>query len=164
MREWLENLGQRERLLVVMASVVVVLLLVYSLMWSPFHTAYTNLQDDVQLQRETAQWMKQSAQRLQQLRQQGGAATRGLGNQSLLALTDSTARAQGLASALKRVEPEGSSNVKVWLENAAFDTLVQWLAGLRRTYGIQAETVTMERVADRAGRVNARLTLQAPES
>jgi len=162
MKEWLESLEERERLLVTVAAVALLLLLAYALLWSPFYSGYTRLQGTVVAQRETAQWMEQSVQRLQQLKQGSGAAQQGLGGQSLLALADSTARAQGLAGALKRVEPEGSSNVKVWLENAAFDTLVQWLAGLGTSYGIHAETVTMERVDGAPGRVNARMTLQAP--
>ena len=163
MKAWLESLGRRERLMVFAGAAAVLLLLVYSLLWSPLHEAYSRMQEDVLAQRETAQWMEQSAQRLQQLKQSRGPASGGLGGQSMLALADSSARAQGLAAALKRVEPESGGNVKVWLENAAFDTVVQWLGSLHAKYGIRADAVTMEQVSGMAGRVNARMTLQAPE-
>jgi general secretion pathway protein M len=163
MKAWLESLGRREQLMVFAAAAAVLLLLLYTLLWSPLYDGYSRMRDNVVAQRETAQWMEQSAQRLQQLQQSRGPATGALGEQSMLALADSSARAQGLADALKRVEPEGSSNVKVWLENASFDTVLQWLGGLQARYGIRADTVSMERVSGVAGRINARMTLQAPE-
>ena len=57
----------------------------------------------------------------------------------MLAVTDSTARAGGLAAELKRVEPEGRDSVRVWLDGAAFDVLVKWLVTLSSTHGIQVE-------------------------
>lgn len=163
MKAWLENLAPRERLMVFAAAVLVALLLVYSLLWAPLRGSYVELRDSVAGQRETAVWMQESAQLLARLRQ-SGARSQGLGGQSLLSLADSTARAGGLASALRRVEPEGADSVRVWLEGASFDQLIQWLNGMADRYGVNADTVSLERVADAAGRVNARLTLQAPES
>lgn len=163
MRAWLESLAPRERLMVIAAAAAVLLLLVYSLVWSPLRGGYLELRDSVAGQRDTAVWMQESAQTLARLRQ-SGAGSKGLGGQSLLALADSTARAGGLASALKRVEPEGAASVRVWLDGASFDQVIQWLNGLADRYGVNADTVSLERVADAAGRVNARLTLQAPES
>jgi len=161
MRAWLEGLAPRERLMVMAAAAVVALLLVYALIWAPLRGAYVDLRDNVAGQRDTAVWMQENAQLLARLKG-SSAPAQGLGGQSLLSLADSTARAGGLASALKRVEPEGGDSVKVWLEGASFDQLIQWLGSLAERYGISADTVSMERVADAAGRVNARLTLQAP--
>jgi len=162
MKDWLESLAPRERLMVMGAAAVVGLLLAYALIWSPLHTGYIELQDSVAGQRDTAVWMRESASLLARLKGSGTGSAQGLGGQSLLSLADSTARAGGLAGALKRVEPEGGNSVKVWLEGAAFDQLVLWLGSLSERYGVSADTVSMERVADAPGRVNARLTLQAP--
>ena len=79
-------------------------------------------------------------------------------------MADSTARSNGLGAALKRVEPEGSRNVRVWLENASFDQVMKWLGTLNTTYGIRTDSASLERVADATGRVNARLSLQAPDT
>jgi len=163
MKAWLESLAPRERMMVIAAAALVALLLIYALIWSPIRSGYLDLQDSVAGQRDTAVWMQESAQLLAQLKGSGTGAARGLGGQSLLSLADSTARAGGLASALKRVEPEGGNSVRVWLDNAPFDKVVEWLGSLAERYGINADTVSMERVTDAAGRVNARLTLQAPE-
>jgi general secretion pathway protein M len=159
MKQWLEGLEPRERLLYAAAAIVAGLFLVFVLIWKPIHSGYELLGNNVTEQRETLVWMQQSAHKVSQLRGGGGPA-KGLGGRSLLAVTDSTARAGGLGPALKRVEPEGSSGVRVWLDGASFDELIKWLGTLSTSHGIDADSVTMER-NDAAGRVNARLTLQA---
>ena len=164
MKAWLESLAARERIMVIVGATALVLFLLYALIWSPVRSGYLDLQESVAVKRDTAVWMQESAQRLAQLKRSRGPVARGLGGQSLLALADKTARSDGLADALKRVEPEGSNNVKVWLEGASFDVVISWLGSLSNKYGINVDTVTLERVSEMAGRVNARLTLQAPES
>jgi general secretion pathway protein M len=162
MREWLEGLDARERLQVMGGAALLVVFLLFVLVWLPVRTGYNNLKASVAEQRETATWMQRSAQQLAGLKRSGGAAPAGLGGRSLLAVTDSTARAGGLGAELKRVEPEGRDSVRVWLDGASFDVLVKWLATLSSTHGIQVDSATLER-SDVAGRVDARLTLQATD-
>ena len=160
MKAWLESLELRERMMLAAGSVLLVLFLLYILVWSPIHSGYNTLRDSVEAQRMTALWMQESAQTLTRLKRSSGRAAQGLGGRSLLSVADSTARAGGLGSALKRVEPEGSDSVRVWLDGASFDVLVKWLGMLSTQHGVDAETVTLER-SGTAGRVNARLTLRA---
>ena len=160
MKDWLDNLEARERMMLAGGAVLLALLLVYVLVLAPLHSGYHSLQESVAEQRDTVLWMQGSAQTIQRLRSGGGAAAKGLGGRSLLAVTDSTARAGGLGPALKRVEPEGSNSVRVWLEGAPFDVLIKWLGTLSTQHGVDAGSVTLERQAA-AGLVNARLTLEA---
>ena len=160
MKAWLDNLDPRERMMAAVGAILLVLFLLYILVWSPLHSGYDSLRNTVDAQRTTAQWMQESAQTLKSLKRSSGRAAQGLGGRSLLSVADSTARAGGLGPALKRVEPEGSDSVRVWLDGASFDVLVKWLGTLSTIHGVNAETVTMER-SGTAGRVNARLTLQA---
>jgi general secretion pathway protein M len=164
MKAWLVSLAARERIMVIVGATALVLFLLYALIWSPVRSGYLDLQESVAVKRDTAVWMQESAQRLAQLKRSRGPVASGLGGQSLLALADKTARSDGLGDALKRVEPEGSNNVKVWLEGASFDVLVAWLGSLSNKYGINVDTITLERVSEAAGRINARLTLRTPES
>ena len=160
MKAWLENLDPRERMMVAAGGALFVLFLLYIMVWSPLHSGYDTMKETVEEQRATALWMQQSAQTLKGLKGSAGSTAQGRGGRSLLSVADSTARAGGLGPALKRVEPEGSDSVRVWLEGAPFDVLVKWLGTLSTIHGVNAETVTMER-SDATGRVNARLTLQA---
>ena len=160
MKDWLDNLESRERMMLAAGAVLLALLLLYALVWAPFRSGYHSLQESVSEQRDTALWMQGSAQTIQRLRSSSGAAAKGLGGRSLLAVTDSTARAGGLGPALKRVEPEGGNSVRVWLEGASFDVLIKWLGTLSTQHGVDADSVTLER-NEAAGLVNARLTLEA---
>ena len=160
MKAWLYSLEPRERMMVAAGAALLVLFLLYILVWSPLHSGYDALRSTVEEQRATALWMQESAQTLTQLKRSSDNAAQGLGGKSLLSVADSTARAGGLGPALKRVEPEGSDSVRVWLDGAPFDVLVKWLGTLSTIHGVNAETVTMER-SDATGRVSARLTLQA---
>ena len=160
MKQWLEGLESRERILVLSAVIVLALLLFYALVWQPAHSGYDRIKRNIAEQRATASWMQESAATVQQLKSANPATGQGLGERSLLAVTDSTARAGGLAESLKRIEPEGSSGVRVWLEGASFDHFVTWLALLSSNHGINPDSISMER-DESAGRVNVRLTLQA---
>ena len=160
MRAWFDSLEARERLMVAAGAALLALFLLYVLVWSPIHSGYDALRNSVEEQRTTALWMRESAQTLTSLKRNSGKAAQGLGGKSLLSVADSTARAGGLGPALKRVEPEGSDSVRVWLDGAPFDVLVKWLGTLSIIHGVSAESATLER-SDATGRINARLTLQA---
>ena len=90
------------------------------------------------------------------------AAAQGMAGRSLLSVTDGSARTAGLGDALKRVEPDGSTGVRVWLEGAPFDSVIGWLRVMSSSYGVDVDSASIERTAT-AGRVNARLSLQAPQ-
>lgn len=159
MRDWLEGLEPRERLLLYFAAAVFILFLVYVLVLHPLHTGYSRLQASVAEQRDTAQWMQQSARQAKRLLAGSNATARSLGGRSLLAVTDSTARAGGLGPALKRIEPEGGDGVRVWLKGVSFDDLVKWLGTLSASHSVDVVSASLER-DEAAGRVDARLTLQ----
>jgi general secretion pathway protein M len=160
MKDWLDKLEPKERMMLAVGSVVLLLLLIYVLVLAPLRSAYQLLKLGVAEQRETVVWMQGSAQTIQHLRSSGESDSQGLGGRSLLSVTDSTARAGGLGVALKRVEPEGSNSVRVWLDGASFDVLIKWLGALSTRHGVDASSVTLERNGV-AGLVNARLTLEA---
>ena len=160
MKAWLYSLEPRERMMLAAGTALLLLFLLYILVWSPLHSGYDDLKNKVKEQRATALWMHESAQTLGRLKRSSNRPPKGLGGKSLLSVADSTARAGGLGPALKRVEPEGSDSVRVWLDGAPFDVVMKWLGTLSTIHGVNAETVTMER-SDAAGRVSVRLTLQA---
>lgn len=161
MKAWLAGLEPRERMLVLAAMGALVLLLVYALLLQPFYSKHSKLRNSVAEQHQTLQWMQQNAATVRQLQGSGQAASTGLAGRSLLSVADASARSAGLGPALKRVEPEGSSGVRVWLDGAAFDSVIGWLDSMGRQYGVDIESVSFEQ-SGASGRVNVRLTLQAP--
>jgi len=161
MKEWLAGLDPQERLLVYGASALLAVLLLYVVLVHPFHSSYDKLRDGVEERRATLQWMQESALKVKQLKEANPVAGKGMEGRSLLSVTDDAARASGLGPALKRVEPDGSTGVRVWLENASFDSVIGWLDVMASRYGVDVDNASMERTETR-GRINARLSLQAP--
>ena len=162
MKAWFMALERRERQLVAGGAAVLVLLMFYLLVWDPAAVAYSDLKKNVAAEQETLDWMKQASGKVKALRGSAHGGAQGLGGRSLLAVVDQSARSAGLGPAIKRIEPDGSKGVKIWLEGAVFDSMVLWLGKLNRTYKVDTSVITIEPKG--TGRVNARLTLLGPVS
>jgi general secretion pathway protein M len=159
-KDWFFGLEPRERLLVASGAVLLTLLLLYLLIWEPVAGRYAALQESVATQQQNLAWMQQAAVQINALKGSNTSTARGLGGRSLLAVVDQSVRAGGLGGAIKRIEPDGTKGVKVWLEGAAFDPMILWLGKLSKSYAIEPSLITLEPIG--AGRVNARLTLLEP--
>ncbi|MGD2073920.1 MAG: type II secretion system protein GspM [Gammaproteobacteria bacterium] len=160
MKDWFFGLEPRERLLVSGGGALVALLLLYVVIVEPLASGYASLSEDVAEQKQTLVWMQQAAQQVAALKRSTPGAARGLAGRSLLAVVDQSMRSAGLGDSIKRIEPDGSKGVKVWLEGVVFDAMILWLGNLTRTYQIHTSLITIEPQGN--GRVNARLTLLEP--
>jgi general secretion pathway protein M len=158
-RAWWDGLQARERRMLGVGAVVVALMLGWALLWYPLSHARSDLASRVARQRDDLAWMRQALGETKNLRAQGAHSRADRQGKSLLALADVSARGAGLTGALKRVEPAGSSSVRVNFEIADFDTLVNWLDSLARDYGVQVTDFSADKV-EGLGLVNARVTLE----
>lgn len=156
MNEFIARLSERERLLLLLAAGLVLLLLIYALAWRPLDQHLERMDRLISAQQADLDWMQVSAMKIKQLRSQN-TANRGR-QQGLLSLVDQTVRRSGLAQALKRVEPEGADKVTVRLEQAGFDAVVGWLETLQQVNGVMVQSISVDR-QERDGMINARLTL-----
>jgi len=157
MREWFENLQPRERLILVVGVVVSVLVLLYAGVWYPLQRDLQRLERSVAEQNQNVTWLRTAAQEVRQLR--SSTTRRQVSSAPLLTLVEQSARQAGLGATLSRVEPQGNSQARVWLEAAPFDAMVVWLGQLRASQGITVESVVLDPQKDR-GVVNARLVLE----
>jgi len=157
MKDFIAQLSERERLLLLFGGLLLFIVLVYGLAWRPFDARFERLQQQVQEQQSLRIWMQASALTVKQLRSTTGSRS-GSSQRSLLSVVDQTIRQSGLSQALKRVEPDGADKVKVRLEQAGFDAMVAWLENLQNRNGVMVQAVTVDR-HDSVGVVNVRLTL-----
>lgn len=153
LRTALLQLAPRERVMVLAAAAVIAVLLLYLLIWEPLATAHTRRAEALQQARAVALRIEEAGARAQA--QGGRRVDRG---QSLLAAVDQTSRSPLLGKAPSRVQPEGDREVKIWLEDVAFSSLLRWLQELETRYGINASSAEIER-GSASGVVSARLTL-----
>ncbi|MBK1734189.1 hypothetical protein CKO15_02600 [Halorhodospira abdelmalekii] len=156
---WWAGREVRERWLVVSAAVVVLLVLPYVWIWEPLVERAEQLEASVAEQRRDLAWMRGAAEVVAAAERSGGAGEPVTDDRSLLGLVDRSARAAGLEERVTRVQPEGGGRVRVWLERAPFNDLVQWLDGLEAAAGVSVSALTVERTREE-GLVNARLTLE----
>jgi general secretion pathway protein M len=159
MKDWLAGLEPRERRLVLIGALVLGLLFVHWILLDPMLSAYRERAAQVEQQRASLAWMQQGAARIQELQQASGGG-QGLGDRSLLAVVDGSAREAGLGNSLSRVRPDGALAVRVWFEGVPFDALVDWLGRLEQDYQVRVKLITLER-QPQPGRVHAQLTLEA---
>ncbi len=132
------------------------LLLVWLLLLAPLSFSRAALRREIGSKEQELLWMQEAALEIRQyLVSEGGG-----GKNSLpLAAIDRTARQLGLGHAMQRVEPAGGREVRVWLENAAFDEMLRWLALLKAEHGIAVTEIVVEPGQSGSGLVSSRLTL-----
>lgn len=157
MKEWFEGLAPRERVILVAGGGVGIVLLLYALVWYPLSVDVDRLQASVQEQKQAAAWMRNAAREVKLLSGSNNGSSVSDGR-PLLTLVEQTARRAGLGAALNRVEPQGSGAAGVWLQNAVFDDLINWLGSINAELGVRVDSMVAD-PQDEPGRANVRLVL-----
>lgn len=157
MMAWLESLSMRDRRALLLATAFLLVIGVYFFVWEPFHSSYQRSRELVQERRELVTWMRGAALEARALRTRPTARATPAGGRSLLATIDATVTGARLRGAVKRIEPDGATRVRVWLEQAEFDQVLRWLGELQSKQGVDVLDMRAE-LQGAAGRVNSRVT------
>lgn len=158
MKEWFFGLESRERMLVSVGAVLVVVFLVWGVLLGPLYGATAATASRVETKRNTLAFLHEAAAELAGAAHLPAAGP-DLAGQSLVVIVDRSARAAGLGASLTRNQPVGADGIRVRLEGAAFDATTHWLAGLSTSAGLAIESASFDRTPDE-GRVNASLVLR----
>jgi general secretion pathway protein M len=156
-RERFLALSARERWIVGVGAVALLLTVVYLLAVEPLLLAHRRQLDALASARAMATQLEAAAAAVASAGPRGDAAQAGAG-MSLLAAVDQSTRQAGPGKAPERLQPEGDHEVKIWFEDVPFDNLVRWLAQLQTSYGVKVQTLDIE-AKPGAGLVDARLSL-----
>ena len=161
-RKW-QALQPRERRMLVLTAVVLIAVLFHLLVWTPLRTGIDETRRKVAAQEKQLAELQAMAAEVRRLRGNGRANAPARLQGSLLGTIQASAERKGLGGTLKKVQPSGQDgrSVILWVENAPFDVLMDWLGLLGRQYGIRVSEISVER-RDEPGRVNSRLILEAP--
>lgn len=152
---WL-GLSPRDRLaLGVLAAFVGVLLIIYGAI-QPAHQYAEEASTYYKEKQRLLGWMKANAGRVKAL-PQAQLDTESDVNQSLLTLASATARNHQIK--FKRFEPNGDSELRIWLEKMPFNQLMRWLDLLKSQHNVSVEQLNLDR-RELPGTVNARLVLR----
>jgi len=155
MQDWLAQLSQRERILVLSCGALVLVALLWTLAVRPLFERAANL--DARVAQKTAQ-LANFQELAGQYQPAGSGRPGGLQgrNQSIVVVIDRTTRQRQLDRYLKRNQPEGNG-VRLRFEGAPFDSLVGWLGELRDRYGMTTQNASIDQAGP--GRVNVSLVL-----
>lgn len=155
LRAWWATLAQREQRVLAGGAVVLGAALLYVGAWEPLVEVRRDRQLALEDARALATLLETLAVEVQ--RGRGAAGTAGAG-QSLLSVVDQSRRASPLTKPPTRLQPEGDTMVRIWLEDVPFDALLRWLGDLQLRYGVRVDHADIERESA-PGLVSARLTL-----
>lgn len=159
MNAWWTALAPRERRILILGGVALVLILVWVAVWEPLVQGRSALRSDVARLSAEAVWMEQTSDEVRRRArlEQRSPVLPGNGS-SVLTLIEVSANAAGLRSALTRVQPEGEG-ARLILDAVSFDALMGWLAELEQRQGLQVSELALE-AGESAGQVSARLLLE----
>lgn len=158
MKDWWFSRSSQDRMAITITACVVGLLLVYLFVWLPFNNKIITKRNQVESQMATLEWMEKSAKEVRSLRSRQARSNTKVSNEALLTLVDRTAKQNQLSKYIQRLKPQDNDSVQLWLEQAPFDALVQWIGLLVRQYNIDLDAISIER-DESSGMVDARLTL-----
>lgn len=157
LQDWFRGLAARERVMVVACAVVVAVTVLFLGIWEPLLKAHRKYEADLVSARALGQRLEVIAAQAQSAHAAGGAAPVATGL-SLLSAVDQAGKSGTLTKPLTRIQPEGDNEVKVWIDGVSFDALLRWIGELELRYGIDAQSVDIEKDAT-PGQVNVRLSL-----
>jgi type II secretory pathway component PulM len=147
-------MSERERRLVVVGAVIVVLVLVLGVIL-PLDHSVARARTRLGQKQADLVFIRGVAPELQNVQLPANN-----GNVSMLVIIDRSAHESGLGSALAGTSPSGPGGLQVRLEKASFDALVGWLARLSQQNGIRVDGASIDE-AGTPGLVNASLVLHS---
>ena len=156
MRAWYENLSERDRRVVNIGGVVVLVLTLLAIIL-PLNTQISLARKRITTKQGDLAFIQSVAP---QVAAAGPGAAGAANAESLVVLIDSSARESGLGKALSSSQPTGDRGLRIRLDKAPFDALVAWLARLSQQHGVRVESAEIESAGE-VGLVNAGLVLKA---
>jgi len=142
MKEWWDNLVQREKMMVGSGGIVVGVFLLYIILWSPFTSHIERLNQDVEKQRSLLYWMQEKVPAILQ-RQAKSPKRSNASHTSLLSLLE-TSLIKGRISRWKAELSQGDDEeVQVKFKEVAFVDLTAWLHTLDEKNGVIVDKITL---------------------
>jgi len=155
MKNWYQNLSDRDKRVVLIGGAVVFVLVLLGVV-TPLNRNITQAQVRVDRKQADLAFIQGAVSQLAGAGPGGSMAT----PESLVVLIDSSARESGLGKSLSSSQPTPDKGLRIRLERVAFDAMVAWLARLSQQHGVRVESAEIDSAGE-AGLVNAGFVLKA---
>lgn len=153
-----EMMPSRDRLALKVLACTLILLFMYFALWLPAFNYKQESARFLEQQKELLALVMENKTSLSNATRSSSASASVLNSQQLVSSVTNLAKQAGIV--LKRFEPSGEREIKVWVDDAPFDKMMTWLNTLKRTINVRVEQISVEK-ADGPGLVSARLTLSS---
>ncbi|MEP1551413.1 MAG: type II secretion system protein M [Paraglaciecola sp.] len=122
-----QQLNEREKRLVLISAVFVVVAIFYWGIWSPLTTSIEKGQAAIDSQRNLLTWVQKNANRAAQLRSSSGRVS-GFSGSLPQAVNQAANR---LKIVISRMQPQ-NNEIQVWVDQAPFNDVLSWLQSLEK--------------------------------
>ena len=128
MSELLARYSMREKMIVMVALLVMLVIGLHSLVIEPYQMRIAELQDELEQQRADLEWMRSAVATMP-----SSAATTGTTeiNGTLANFVDQAVRRQGLSSKLKQISPVGTDEIRMRYADVDFNQLISFIGNMR---------------------------------
>src|SRR5687768_6828904 len=157
-KDRLNALQPRERIIVIGGAILVLVTAVYVLGLAPLYAAVNAQARRVEQKEGDLAWMRSVAGEVAMLNASNPSRP-GPSNESLVVLIDRAAQQCGVSSSLTGQTPNGENGIRVRLESAEFDKIMVCLGTLQQVHSVDVESATIDRTG-KPGLVNANLVLK----
>ena len=137
-KEWWDNISEREQQLTFISLVVVFIAVIYFLIWQPIATNLAASQQKLQSSEQTLQWVESNANKL---------VAAGVGNnkttarkKNLSQLISSTAKRNKIV--ISRIQNRNGS-VDIWINQVEFNQFLKWITALQNQYQVQVNSADL---------------------
>ena len=157
-QNWYHGLQQRERQLVLAASILVITTLLYLIIWEPIHNGVQDQTQRYQSQLEILDWLQTAATEVRTLKATGASKRKTNSSQPVTLLVEQSATTAGIKPFIRKLESTSDKGARITIDAASFDQVLLWLSTLQTQYGITVSSANLDR-AEKQGAINARMTL-----
>ncbi len=152
-----ESLQPRERVIISVAGVLLLLVIVYQFLFSPIHHGLSRLHTTVTENQQLLTWMANTQQHIHTLSKSSTSAQR-VEQSSLLSTVDESVHESPIAAHVTALQQGTNQAVVIKFNNVNFDALTTWLISLRKEYNIEAKQVVITQISH-DGEVQASIDL-----
>lgn len=157
MKQQWQSMSEREKNMVSIGSIAIILGILYFFIWSPVSDKISQTKQVVSYQQETLQWMQTANQAIQQLRQ-SSTRPQQVSDESFLSVTAQTLANTQLSEFTSQVRETQNNKVRVSFANVPFDKLMDWLKLIWNRYNISVNQIAL--TPKNTGFVEVNLVLQ----
>lgn len=155
MKEWWNNLSQRDQFVMIIGGIAMSLLMIYSLVWSPLDERVNELNKEVTYQKQLLHWMSGAQKELHQASKQKKQA-QSIDNSALLGATVDALKTAKLDKYAYQIEQTEAGKIKLNYASVPFDLLLKWSIDFWSSYQVVMSELDITPL-DKPGFVKAQL-------